>query len=125
MVYVTNAFSLNMLPDNCTVANILVTKISLDTAREFLKRNTFQSYIGHADLASIASNLLGVPLEVNRQTLTVKEGDAVLVVQYRGPRLPEGTTTLPEGATLEFWLVDIFVEDTEGGDEDVRVGSVQ
>jgi hypothetical protein len=125
MVYVTNAFSLNMLPDNCKVANILVTKISSDTAREFLQRNNFQSYIGHPDLASIASNLLGVSLEVNRQTLTVKEGDVVLVIQYRGPRLPEGTTQLPEGATLEFWLVDIFVEDTEGGDEDVRVGSVQ
>jgi hypothetical protein len=121
MVYVTNAFSLNMLPENCTVANILVTKISPDTAREFLRRNNFQSYLGHPDLASIASNLLGVSLEVNRSNLTVKEGDAVLVVQYRGPRLPEGTTQLPEGATIEFWLVDIFMEDIDGGDENVSV----
>lgn len=125
MVYVTNAFSLNMLPDNCVVASILVTKISPDTAREFLKGNPFQSYLGHEDLASIASNILGVPLNVNRQTLTVQEGDAVLVVQYRGPRLPEGATQLPEGATIEFWLVDVFMEDTEGGNEDVSFAGVQ
>jgi hypothetical protein len=123
MVYVTNAFSLNMLPDNCVLAHILVTKLSPDNAREFLRGNNFQSYIGHPDLASIASNILGMSLAVNRQTLTVKEGDALLVVQYRGPRLPEGTTTLPEGATIEFWLVDIFIED-EGGDENVGVTSI-
>jgi hypothetical protein len=31
-------------------------------------------------------------------------GDRVLVGQYSGTRLPEGATTLPEGATIR-WLV--------------------
>ena len=31
--------------------------------------------------------------------------DALIVAQYRGPRLPEGATELPPGAKLEFWLV--------------------
>lgn len=33
------------------------------------------------------------------------EDALTLVGQYRGPRLPDGATTLPEGATIEWWHV--------------------
>jgi hypothetical protein len=41
---------------------------------------------------------------MNRANVSLAAGDRVLVGQYSGPRLPEGTTTLPEGATIK-WLV--------------------
>jgi hypothetical protein len=107
MLYVTNAFSINMLPQSlfCIVH---FGKLTTEEAREILSSKPFRSYIGHTDIAHIASQLLGVQLEVNRETLTLQEGDSVLVVQYRGPRLPEGATQLPEGAQIEFWFVNIY-----------------
>jgi hypothetical protein len=116
MLYVTNAFSINMLPQTsfCVVE---FHKLTTEEARKILTSNPFHSYIGHSDLANIASQILGVQLEVNRETLTLQKSDWAIVVQYRGPRLPEGATQLPEGAQIEFWLVDVwYVEETEGGD---------
>jgi hypothetical protein len=112
MLYVANAFSINMLPQSpfCVVN---FRKLTTQEAREILSSKPFHSYIGHPDIAHIASQLLGVQLEVNRETLTLQEDDFVLVIQYRGPRLPEGTTQLPEGAQIELWLVDIYYVEKE------------
>jgi hypothetical protein len=116
MLYVTNAFSINMLPQtNFCVVDF--HKLTTEEARELLASKPFRSYIGHPDIANIASQILGVQLEVNRETLTLQEDDKVLVIQYRGTRLPEGATQLPEGTQIEFWLVDVYyVEKPEGGD---------
>lgn len=35
----------------------------------------------------------------------IRYDDAALIGQYIGPRLPEGATELPAGATIEWWLV--------------------
>jgi hypothetical protein len=117
MLYVTNAFSINMLPQT-DFGIIRFAKLTTEEAREILtSHQSFRSYIGHPDIATLASQLLGVRLEVNRETLTLQKDDLVLVVQYRGPRLPEGATQLPEGAQIEFWLVSVaYVANSEGGD---------
>jgi len=115
MLYVANAFSINMLPQK-SVCIVEFHKLTTEEALRIVSERPFRSYIGHADLANIASQLLGVQLEVNRETLTLQEGDRLLVVQYRGPRLPEGATRLPEGAQIEFWLV--YVSYTENGGDD-------
>ena len=112
MLYVANAFSINMLPQK-SMCVVEFHKLTTEEARQIISQHSFRSYIGHADLARIASDLLGVQLEVNREALVLKEDDRLLVVQYRGPRLPEGTTQLPEGAQIEFWLV--YVSYTENG----------
>jgi hypothetical protein len=105
-----------MLPE-VSMCSVDFFKLTTEEVRQILTQNQFRSYIGHSDIANIVSQLLGVQLEVNRETLTLQEDDCVLVVQYRGPRLPEGATRLPEGAQIEFWLVDIwYVEKPEGGD---------
>jgi hypothetical protein len=47
-----------------------------------------------------------MPVPTNRATVSLKKGDTVVVGQYRGSRLPEGATTLPEGATIQWlWVV--------------------
>ena len=46
---------------------------------------------------------LGIPVEAARINLSLKPGDELVIGQYRGPRLPEGCQTLPEGATIQ-WL---------------------
>ena len=98
-MYLLNAFSLNMLVGNADVA---IREVSLDTARNLAKIAT--SAVGHADTAAVFADVLGVPVPCNRVTVALKEGDVTLVGQYSGPRLPEGATSLPEGATIK-WLV--------------------
>jgi hypothetical protein len=113
MLYVTDKFSINMLPQTpfCVID---FHKLTIQRAREFLSSRPFRSYIEHSEIANIASQILGVQLEVNREPLTLQEDDFVIVVQYHGPRLPEGSTQLPEGAQIELWLLDVFyVEKSE------------
>ena len=95
MEYLGNAFSLQMLEHpmaNIEVCEIDKSEVPFDSAT---------SIIGHADLA----NILGV--KTNRVNTKLKDGDVLYVAQYVGGRLPEGMTTLPDGAEIKFYKVTI------------------
>jgi hypothetical protein len=62
-----------------------------------------RSAVGHADTAAVFADVLGIPVECHRVTVTLNKGDMAVVGQYIGPRLPEGATKLPEGASIK-WL---------------------
>jgi hypothetical protein len=64
-----------------------------------------RSVVGHADTAAVFSSVLGRVVAHNRETVKLAPDDILLVGQYIGPRLPEGATALPEGATIEWWIV--------------------
>lgn len=104
-LWLANALSLNMVshPEGAFRWRAL----SLEGARAVLGRG-FSSAIGHEDLARLLTGLLGVPVPANRATVSLEPGSQVVVAQYKGPRLPEGATTLPEGARVEFYLVEVF-----------------
>ena len=88
MIYLGNAFSLQMCKE--FPVSIHVEKLNAIPA-------DCVSIIGHQDLA----NVLGVSM--NRQSIKLESGDSLIVAQVMGGRLPEGSTTLPEGVTFE-WL---------------------
>ncbi|MDA7514184.1 hypothetical protein N8508_00185 [bacterium] len=95
MEFLGNAFSLQMLEQpmaNIEVREIEKSRVPFDTAT---------SVIGHADLA----NILGV--KTNRVNTKLESGDILYVAQYVGGRLPDGTTTLPDGAEIKFYKVTI------------------
>lgn len=98
-MYISNAFSLSMVAPNSTI------KVSPLTAEE-VAMLPLESAIGHADTAKVVGSLLGVDLPANRANISLKPGEKMVVAQYIGPRLPEGATQLPEGAKIEFRLVD-------------------
>ena len=98
-MFLLNAFSLNMLDGN---ADVIVRQVSQSIAA--ILATTCESAVGHADTAAVFSAVLGVTVPCNRATVALKEGDVALVGQYSGPRLPEGATSLPEGAAIK-WLV--------------------
>ena len=103
MIIITNAFSINMLASS---AKVNFEQISTETARTFIKESDdIVSAIGHADTAHIVGDILGIEIESNRMSVQLTSDETLLVAQYTGPRLPEGATTLPEGATITFWLV--------------------
>ena len=108
-MYLLNAFSLNMLSAN---ADVHVREVSLDTARNLAKVCT--SAVGHADTAAVFADVLGVPVPCNRVSVTLDHCATALVGQYSGPRLPEGATTLPEGATIKWMIVGVFRPSLEG-----------
>ena len=68
---------------------------------------------GHADTARLIGDALGIPMPVARITVRLQGGpdelyeraEIALIGAYTGPRLPEGCTQLPEGASLEWWIV--------------------
>lgn len=124
-VYILNAFSLNMLnrdeqlgtpqfhaptsnDNNLTARYPRPVNDPITQLKEFEKfPNHYQivSAVGHQDTANIFANVLNRPISFNRQTIKLLPGDIAIIGQYIGPRLPEGATSLPEGATIEWWII--------------------
>ena len=101
-MFLLNAFSLNMLAGN---ADVIVRQVTQAVAASLAPACV--SAVGHADTAAVFSAVLGVTVPCNRATVALKEGDVALVGQYSGPRLPEGATSLPEGATIKWLIVGV------------------
>ena len=105
-IVIANAFSLNMLAMEVGITNLQVCPTSPDFIREEVEAaGGFTSIVGHADTAAVFSSLLGLDVPCNRATFQLEEGVTLFVGQYKGPRLPEGATTLPEGAKVEWAMV--------------------
>lgn len=104
MYYLSNAFSFNMLPEDFE-GSINTRNIELENMKQimqYINPEVFKSVVGHADTANVLSDVLGHKIECNRETLKMGLNDVLYVAQYIGPRLAEGTTTLPEGAKITF-----------------------
>ena len=95
--YLANAFSIQMLSRPATVRfdEIDATEVPADV----------ESAVGHADTAAVLTNMLGFEVPMNRAFVTLDENTELYVAQLVGGRLPEGTTTLPEGFTFKFYRV--------------------
>lgn len=111
-LFITNAFSLSMLGDTSLWMDgrLAIRQLSDDEARQLLSVCTEAKYhivsgVGHADTARIFSNILGTSVPMNRTSIDLSGLDLLLVGQYNGPRLPEGTTELPSGATIKWFTV--------------------
>lgn len=109
-MFLLNAFSINMLPAGYTKVHF--TDVGLGQAVNLLS-DGFVSAVGHADTAAVFSSLLGMPVLASRKSVTIPERGfgvsawVALVGQYSGPRLPEGATALPEGASIRWVAVHV------------------
>lgn len=101
-IKILNAFSLNMVSGG---SNIQTRTITAKKAVALFEKNGVHSCVGHADTAAVISSLLEVPIQFNRVSVELAQQELVVVAQYKGPRLPEGSTTLPEGAEIVFLAV--------------------
>lgn len=90
--FLLNAWSLQMIdsfPVNLKVEEVESLPEGLTSA------------VGHQDTA----NVLGVPM--NRINVKLTLGDVAYVAQLQGGRLPEGSTTLPEGFSFKYLKVTV------------------
>lgn len=95
--YLVNAFSIQMLQKGGLVRfdEIAPEDIPADVV----------SAVGHADTAAVLSNMLGFEVPMNRMNISLDEDTEIYVAQLIGGRLPEGSTTLPEGFAFKFYRV--------------------
>jgi len=70
--------------------------INIDRVKQLLHNNDWTSAIGHEDVAIIVSKELGMEVKHNRISHSLEKEDVLILRQYFGGRLPEGTTTLNE-----------------------------
>ena len=91
MQYLGNAFSLQMVDTPCVCRFSEVEKLP----------EGLESAVGHPDTAAV----LGVAM--NRINVKLNRGDVAYIAQLQGGRLPEGSTTLPEGFSFKYIRVDV------------------
>ena len=99
-----NAFSLNMVH---SIGTMEWEEVTTNDAKLFLS-NGIESAVGHADTAAVFSSALGMDVPCQRTTLSLRSGSEAIVGQYVGPRLPEGATTLPDGASIKWLHISIL-----------------
>ena len=109
-VYICNAFSLSMLDRQNQLTNPRkIIPFELEEVKAILSMHDVETVaaVGHLNTAQIIAEMLGLPVEkvYDRKTVKLEGEDACIIAQYVGPRLPEGATELPEGATIEWWGV--------------------
>lgn len=105
-----NAFSISMVSSyiensDYRDVDVKIREVTQHIVSKELKRLGVESYIGHADTALILSGILDVDIPINRGSLTIEFDESIFVAQYSGPRLPEGSTQLPEGASFKFYEI--------------------
>lgn len=101
---ILNAFSASMLAEfPCSVR--FTELAGPDVVRDLnrIDESGINSAVGHADTAAVFADVLGIDIPCDARTVQIGPGDDAIVGQYIGPRLPEGCTTLPEGAAIR-WL---------------------
>ena len=103
MNYLSNAFSLNMFRNMDDVQFLRIKSI---TPKDIPSKEVI-SVVGHKDMATILSDMLGFEVAYNRASLSLNDGDIIYVAQYVGPRLPEGATILPENAEIKFFEIKL------------------
>jgi len=103
-LYIANAFSLSMLTSEYAMVTI---ESKPDVYFDFNQYDTIVSCVGHEDTAKLFSQLLGRDVPMARINVQLKLDDSMLVGQLVGGRLPEGSTSLPEGVTIVWKLVKV------------------
>jgi hypothetical protein len=111
MLYIANTFTISMLPNG---GNVQITPIELEEVKSLLQGGNFTSAVGHFSTAEVISKLLGIEIPSNRISLSLKEGDILIVFQLL-IRLEEGKilqaeeilSLLKEGK-VKFYKVEVL-----------------
>lgn len=115
---ILNAFSANMLPAlpiSVTFTEVTASYVARRLGCIRADGETLDSCVGHADTARIFSSELSryqpdIEIPANRVSVKLAPGEQAFIGQYSGPRLPEGATTLPSGATIRWIVAEVSMD---------------
>lgn len=94
-VAVGNVLTAGLLKkQNCCVLSTLISWEEFDEYKAMVEDGNAINFMGHPSTAAM------VGMDANRVSLQADYGSKLVVTQYDGPRLNEGATDLPKGATL-------------------------
>lgn len=118
-IYVMNAFSFNMMPSSCK-GDIFYQEVTRAQAIFKIARNLedLSFMITTEDIANVLSHELGTEIKGGKEhrcSVSLQNGDKVLVCQYSGSRLPEGSKRLPPNANVRYFWLELY----DGGEEEV------
>lgn len=106
MNYISNAFSFNMIGHD-KAFDLLVTPVSSPDEYTLSDGSLLVAMSNQAtcDLFNLHSpNLQVSPTDT---VVSLAPGDSMLVMQYNGPRLEKGLTSIPAGGNLRFFIVEV------------------
>ncbi|WP_315069280.1 STIV orfB116 family protein [uncultured Clostridium sp.] len=107
MKFLSNVFSVQML-DLEAKRNLVITPLTLDEAKRELIIEPYKSVINHQETVNVLSELVGFKIQLNNEPIKLRPIDTLIVGQVIGNlNLPEGCTTLPEGAEIQFLKVQV------------------
>ena len=107
MIYVANAFSLSMLPPADHPIHMAIRPTTAEYVGSWLRASEWVSAVGHTQTAAIFTDGLDIEVPTNRISVSLMQRDTLFVGQYTGPRLPEGSTSLPEGAAIRWFQITL------------------
>lgn len=110
-IFLSSTFTLNMLEEvNCKFESEICSWSEIeaivnnlnngDGKTAIIDDTQFINGFGHESTADLVRNLHGIDIITNRISLSVPKESLIYVTQYRGERLAEGATELPDGAQL-------------------------
>ena len=110
MLYICNAFSLNML-GGLQEAILKIKKIDTEEVKKMIieNKNELISAIGHLTTSQILSTMLNREIPMNRIAVSLREGDKAIIFQIR-VRLEEGQVLSPEQIKelpYEFYVIEL------------------
>lgn len=107
MLYLTNSFSVHMLPKlNCGEwEDIRFRRISSDEACRMLKGKAYKSFFGHVDTVKHLERRWRIHIPVNRDQVTFRKGDTMIIATVSSKRAWEQDEKRP-GPGFKFYLVE-------------------
>ena len=106
MLYLTNAFSIHMLPEmEChSWENIRFKRIGSNEARDMLAGKKFYSFFGHVDTVKHLENRWRMKIHVSREMMTFRKGDQIIVATVSAKR--EWEQQKDRHPNFRFYLVE-------------------
>lgn len=118
-LYVSNAFSLNMINKALqdVAVDILLTpmtaeQVALEVTCAKATDSLSVSMSGNATV-KLFNSVCSTDLGLDHCKIDLGQDDKLIVMQYNGPRLTEDTVSVPKGGTLKFFMVEVVVPTEE------------
>lgn len=106
--FVSNAFSFNMVEEAVISEgfDMLVDQVDVSAVSKVIGNDAKFSMSARAT-ETLFQSLTGVAVTVPRNPIKLTYDDSLLVMQYNGPRIPDGCTAIPVGGSIKFLMVTI------------------